>query len=293
MIKDRRLDDQFIPIAFHSKEDFAQYPTQELFTMTLITDGKWDFSLNHVDYSLEAPMILCLNDKDSLILKNNSRAAAKSFFFCATFLNSSLTSQALLENQFEKIEDMHDRNLIQPFLCRNGHYTGLLPLNAPSAMQVNTWLSIIGAECLSQSDGRWTCRIRRYLLQILYLLEDEFLLCYEGKSSKKRPIDYALEYIHSNYNLGLTLDGISKYVGSNRTSLNTHCKQATGMTIIQYLNHYRSKMAEDALRHTNLTLNEIAICCGYNYESYFIKVFTEKHGIAPTEYRKIHRRIPR
>lgn len=225
------------------------------------------------------------------MLKNSSRAAAKSFLFHTTFLNSSLTTQALLENQFEKIEDMHDRNLVQPFLRRNEHYTGLLPLNAPSAMQVNTWLSIIGSECLSQSDGRWTCRIRRYLLQILYLLEDEFLLRYEGKSSKKQPIDHALEYIHSNYNLGLTLDGISKYVGLNRTSLNAHCRQATGMTIIQYLNHYRSKMAEDALRHTNLTLNEIAICCGYNYESYFIKVFTEKHGIAPTEYRKIHRKI--
>ncbi|MBD5459096.1 MAG: helix-turn-helix transcriptional regulator [Lachnospiraceae bacterium] len=61
------------------------------------------------------------------------------------------------------------------------------------------------------------------------------------------------------------------------------------MAGIQYLNHYRSKMAEDALRHTNLTLSEIAICCGYNYESYFIKVFTEKHGITPTEYRKIPR----
>lgn len=290
MIKDRRHDDDiFIPIAFHSKEDFAQYPAGDSFTITLITDGNWAFSLNHVDYRLEAPMILCLNGEDSFMLQNNSRAAAKSFLFDATFLNSSLTSQALRENDFEKIEDMHDRNLVQPFLCRNEHYAGLLPLNAPSAMQANTWLSVIGSECLSQSDGRWTCRIRRYLLQILYLLEDEFLLCYEGKSSTKQPIDYALEYIHSNYNLGLTLDGISKYVGQNRTSLNAHCRQVTGMTIIQYLNHYRSKMAEDALRHTNLTLNEIAICCGYNYESYFIKVFTEKHGITPTEYRRIPR----
>ena len=80
-------------------------------------------------------------------------------------------------------------------------------------------------------DGKWTCRIRRYLLQILYILEDEFQMNYDGKKSKTQPIDYALEYIHSNYHLGLTLDGISKYVGLNRTSLNDHCKQATGMLI--------------------------------------------------------------
>lgn len=194
-----------------------------------------------------------------------------------------------MDNHFENIEDMHDCNLVQAFLRRNEHYTGLLTLNAPSAMQINTSMSVIGSECLSQSDGKWTCRIRRYLLQILYLLEDEFQINYDGKKSKKQPIDLALEYIHSNYHLGLTLDGISKYVGLNRTSLNNHCKQATGMTIIQYLNYYRTKMAEDALRHTNLNLSEIAVCCGYNYESYFIKTFTEKHGISPTEYRRLHR----
>lgn len=287
MIKDRRSTDHYIPITFNSRESFSSYPASDLLTMTLATDGAWNFTLNHTGYCLDAPFILCLNDSDSFCMNSSERAAAKTYAFDATFLNSSLTRQALSDNKFDKIEDMHDRNLIQVFLSRNEHYTGLLPLNAPSAMQINASMSIIGSECLSQSDGKWTCRIRRYLLQILYLLEDEFQMSYDGKKSKKQPIDYALEYIHSNYHLGLTLDGISKYVGLNRTSLNNHCKQATGMTIIQYLNSYRTKMAEDALRHTNLNLSEIAVCCGYNYESYFIKTFTEKHGISPTEYRKL------
>lgn len=156
-------------------------------------------------------------------------------------------------------------------------------------MQINSWMSIIGAECLSQSDGRWTCRIRRYLLQILYLLEDQFLLSFENKNLHKQPIDFALEYIHSNYHLGLTLEGISKYAGINRTTLNSLCKQKTGMTLIQYLKHYRLRMAEEALKHTNLKLSEISLCCGYNYESYFIKTFTENHGMSPNDYRKKYR----
>ena len=289
MIKDRRYTDHYIPINFNSRESFSSYPESGLLTMTLVTDGAWKFTLNHTYYCLDAPFILCLNDSDIFSMDEAERAAAKTFVFAATFLNSSLTRQALADNKFEKIEDMHDRNLVQVFLCRNEHYAGLLSLNAPSAMQMNASMSVIGTECISQSDGKWTCRIRRYLLQMLYLLEDEFQISFAGKKSEKRPIDYALEYIHSNYHLGLTLDGISKYVGLNRTSLNSHCKQATGMTIIQYLNSYRTKMAEDALRHTNLNLSEIAVCCGYNYESYFIKTFTEKHGISPTEYRRLSR----
>ena len=152
--------------------------------MTLVTDGAWEFTLNHTDYRLEAPFILCLNDSDTFCMNNAERAAAKTFFFAATFLNSSLTRQALSDDKFEKIEDMHDRNLVQVFLRRNEHYAGMLRLNAPSAMQINASMSIIGSECLSQSDGKWTCRIRRYLLQILYSLEDEFQMSYDGKSQR-------------------------------------------------------------------------------------------------------------
>lgn len=286
MIKDRRHDNRYIPIDFFAKETFNQYPMSNYLTMTLITDGFWQIILNNIEYCLHAPFILCLNENDTFMLKKQERAAAKTFTFNTTFLNSSLTKESLYYNSFEKIEDMHDLNLIQPFFKRNNSYKGILSLNSPSLMQINTCFAVIGSECLSQSDGKWTCRIRRYLLQVLYLLEDEFLLQYENKNSKKAPIDYALEYIHSNYHLGLSLDGISKYVGLNRTTLNKQCKHKTGMTIIQYLNNYRTKMAEEALCHTYLNLSEIAVCCGYNYEAYFIKTFTEKKGLSPTEYRK-------
>lgn len=287
MIKDIRRENRYIPIEFIAKENFENYLSAESFTLTLVTDGSWTFTLNSKDYCLEAPFVLCLNSNDSFSFTDNQRAAAKTFRFDPTFINSRLTPQNVFDsNAFEKLEDIHDQNLIFSFIRRNETYNGLLILNSPSAMQINAWLSVMGSECLSQSDGRWTCRIRRYLLQVLYLLEDEYLLCYEKKILKKQPIDYALEYIHSNYNLGLSLDGISKHVGLNRTTLNEHCKKKTGMTVIQYLNNYRTKMAEDALTHTNLTLNEIAVCCGYNYESYFVKTFSEKLGITPTEYRK-------
>lgn len=63
----------------------------------------------------------------------------------------------------------------------------------------------------------------------------------------------------------------------------------TSMTLIQYLKHYRLRMAEEALKHTNLKLSEISLCCGYNYESYFIKTFTEIHGMSPNDYRKKYR----
>lgn len=290
MIRDRRYTGNIIYIDFYAKEDFQNYPVKDSLTITLATDGKWDFVLNKKEYKTTDPFLLCLNESDQILINSAGNYAAKTFCFRPVFINRHLTPEAMISNTFENTEDMHDRNLMDIFMKRNEYYHGLLKLDAPSVMQINSWMSVIGSECLSQSDGRWTCRIRRYLLQILYLLEDEFMLCYENKSLQKRPIDYALEYIHSNYHLGLTLEGISRYTGTNRTTLNNMCRKETGMTVMQYLNDYRMKMAKEALRHTNLKLSEISLCCGYHYESYFVRKFTETCGMSPGEYRKKYRK---
>lgn len=290
MIKDRRYTGNIIYIDYYAKESFQDYPAGDSLTITLATDGEWDFILNRREYKTKEPFILCLSGSDQIMINSTGNYAAKSFCFRPVFINRRLTPDAMISNTFENTEDMHDRNLMDIFMKRNEYYQGLLKLDTPSLMQINSWMSVIGSECLSQSDGRWTCRIRRYLLQILYLLEDEFLLCFDNKSLQKRPIDYALEYIHSNYHLGLTLEGISRYTGTNRTTLNNMCRKETGMTLIQYLNDYRMKMAKEALRHTNLKLSEISLCCGYNYESYFVKKFTEACGLSPGEYRKKYRK---
>lgn len=290
MIEDRRYTGNIIYIDFYAKESFQNYPAKESLTITLVTDGKWDFDLNQHTYKMNAPFILCLNESDKISIHNTGNYAAKTFVFRPTFINSSLTPEAIIDNTFENTEMMHDRNLINIFVQRNDNYRGVLILDAPSVLQINSWLSIIGTECLAQSDGRWTCRSRKYLLQILFLLEDSFLALCNNSAAKKEPIDYALDYIRSNYNLGLTLEGISKYVGVNRTTLNNLCRHKTGMTLMQYLKDYRLKIAKETLRHTNLPLSEISVSCDYNYESYFIKVFIEECGMSPSEYRKKYRK---
>ena len=289
MIEDRRYTGNIIYIDFYAKETFKNYPAKESLTITLATDGKWDFDLNSHHYKVNAPFILCLNESDSFSIKSTGNYAAKTFVFQPSFINRSLTPETIIDNMFENTEIMHDRNLMNIFMQRNDNYYGMLPLDAPSALQINSWLSIIGTECLSQSDGYWTCRLRKDLLQILFLLEDSFLALSDNSMTAKEPIDYALDYIKSNYNLGLTLEGISKYVGINRTTLNHMCKHKTGMTLMQYLKNYRLKIAKETLRHTNLALSEISLSCGYNYESYFVKVFTEGCGMSPSEYRKRYR----
>ena len=52
---------------------------------------------------------------------------------------------------------------------------------------------------------------------------------------------------------------------------------------------YRLKVAENLLTHTDMSLNEIAHATGFEYDTYFIKQFTAKRGMTPTEFRNTSR----
>ncbi|MNC73609.1 Urease operon transcriptional activator [compost metagenome] len=54
---------------------------------------------------------------------------------------------------------------------------------------------------------------------------------------------------------------------------------------MDYLLRHRIKIACEALTHTNLKISELAEACGFAYDTYFIKQFTNKMGMSPMEYR--------
>ena len=55
---------------------------------------------------------------------------------------------------------------------------------------------------------------------------------------------------------------------------------------IEYLLHYRLKIAQELLSNTNLKIEEIASQCGFKYGSYSNRQFTKCLGISPSEFRK-------
>lgn len=76
-----------------------------------------------------------------------------------------------------------------------------------------------------------------------------------------------------------------QYNNLNRTpSINVKAK--TGHTAMDYLITHRLKIACEALVHTNLKMTELAEACGFKYDTYFIKQFSKKIDISPSDYRQ-------
>ena len=101
-----------------------------------------------------------------------------------------------------------------------------------------------------------------------------------------------LEYIHTNYHdADLTNENIAKKFNYHPYYLSQMMKECTGMTLHQYLTHYRIKTAQKNLITTYDTINVIAWKSGFRTVAYFIKTFKEQVGVTPKKYRKEHQQF--
>lgn len=282
---------RIVPIEFETNEQLISLPIAERVSLILITDGTASIMINQKTWALSAPCVLCISHYDRITMMNKHNFSAKSFSFNPVFLNSNLTFDALSDNQFTDMEDEHDRNILMMFLGHSDRFAGVINVPPSMYLRISEWMGIIGTETFAQSDGMWTCRIRRYLLQTLYLIDDIYIKMIKNgfgdiPCMKKEYVEIALAFIHANYQNEITLDDLCKAVNLNRTSLNMRFKEKTGHTTMDYLLSYRIKIACEALVHTNLKITELAEACGFKYDTYFIKQFSKKLGISPTEFRQ-------
>jgi len=143
------------------------------------------------------------------------------------------------------------------------------------------------------SDSRWSCRTRTGLMKIIYLLEDlysEYTMNEKPIYDLKNPeviVSIIVAYIRTHYQEKISSDELCQLVNFNRTSLLKIFKKITGKTISDFIIDYRLNASLHSLRFSHLTIDEIAKEFGFNYSSYYVKVFERKFNISPTDYRNL------
>ncbi|MGI5936885.1 MAG: helix-turn-helix transcriptional regulator [Oscillospiraceae bacterium] len=93
-------------------------------------------------------------------------------------------------------------------------------------------------------------------------------------------------YMHRNFSRRLTLMEMAEHVRLNPQYLSVLFKKETGKSIVDYLTDIRIDRAKALLRDTNISILEIAGAVGYMDARYFSRVFKQRVGLRPTEYRK-------
>ncbi|AFJ64314.1 Methylphosphotriester-DNA alkyltransferase [Bacillus velezensis YAU B9601-Y2] len=95
-----------------------------------------------------------------------------------------------------------------------------------------------------------------------------------------------IEYIERHYHESLTLSVLAEMCHGSPYHLQRTFKKIRGMSPIAYIQKIRLSKAEHLLKHTDMTVMEIALTVGIPNTAHFATLFKKRTGSSPTEYRK-------
>lgn len=94
-----------------------------------------------------------------------------------------------------------------------------------------------------------------------------------------------ITYIQEHYNSPLRLDMLAALVNLSPNHFCRSFRSITGQTPFEYIQAYRLSKARYALISTEMTVTEVALECGFNDTSHFIRLFREAYGTTPKQFR--------
>jgi len=98
-------------------------------------------------------------------------------------------------------------------------------------------------------------------------------------------IKQMLDCIHSRYQEKLTLGNIAAAAHVSENTCRTCFRAMVHRSPTEYLTEFRLQQAIRLLRSTDLTAQEIALQCGFGDSSYFSRLFRQRMGMTPIQYR--------
>jgi AraC-like DNA-binding protein len=80
---------------------------------------------------------------------------------------------------------------------------------------------------------------------------------------------------------------LAKLIGTNHCYIDDAIKQCSGKSTKEFIDNYRLRYAAQLLSEDKYNISMIAELCGYRSRGTFTRLFKERYGMSPTEYRTI------
>lgn len=111
------------------------------------------------------------------------------------------------------------------------------------------------------------------------------------QNKKQDPLKTAIDFMERNFAQKLKLEEIANSAHLSPSRLCHIFKEQKQMTVFDYLTSLRINYAKELLLSTDYSCTKIALEVGYNYQSYFDRIFKEKVGLTPKQFQKQNKTI--
>lgn len=105
-------------------------------------------------------------------------------------------------------------------------------------------------------------------------------------TANEKPIQAALLYIHMHFRENPKLSEVAKIAHYNASHFSHTFHKELGTTYCDYLNMLKISYAKELLLSTSLKISDVCFECGFTSHSNFLRLFKEKIGLSPMQYRK-------
>jgi len=172
------------------------------------------------------------------------------------------------------------------FFCENGIDVSRYTFeNVTTSAELRRLCLKVYVEAVAERDLLYNARLRAAFLELILELCTNHVLD-ETKSDTKstgseKYVKQAMEYINDNYTEKITLDGIAKVIGINKSYFAREFKKYAGQTVHTYINHLRCNRADRCLAE-GMSVTEAALACGFETLSYFSRTYKKLRGGSPT-----------
>ena len=92
-------------------------------------------------------------------------------------------------------------------------------------------------------------------------------------------------YIQAHYSENITINDIAAAANISRSECFRTFHSVIKQKPVEYLTECRISHAQRLLRETAISVTDIATACGFNHTSYFCRIFREKCGVSPSDFR--------
>ncbi|HZY35762.1 MAG TPA: AraC family transcriptional regulator [Mucilaginibacter sp.] len=257
------------------------------FSIRLVFNGTEHYTIANKELSIFPENFLVINEGTVYSRKIESELAVSSFAILYTneFLNSfnySITSSehVLLDEPF------HVPHNISPVFPET-----LYPLKGDMMYNLIHIRNLFNSELnndLLMNEYLYHCLFnfyRVYYSEIMVKSEKLNVIKIKTRNELFKRLNHAKDYMISNYNKDIQLEDICKYACLSETHFFRSFKQTFNCSPHQYLTQLRLSQAKYMLKNTNYEVREIVSLIGFDCVSTFIRLFKDRFGVTPGNYR--------
>ncbi len=148
---------------------------------------------------------------------------------------------------------------------------------------------------LKKIKAKGMCRIMQ-IEGLVYQILSMHMMQHNKEMANKRPQSSLLKRemkiirnyakkIEKNISKDFSLEDIAAETGLTQAKLQEGFKLLYNKTVTEYIRHARLEVARDLINTTEMNISEVVYSIGFTSRSYFSKIFKEKYGISPSEFK--------